>query len=346
MRGAAAWFSDLVNAGQYQDIDLLLVTGFLNVADLRGLLLPPWDRIPLVLYMHENQLTYPLSPREEFDFHFGFTNIISALAADKVVFNSDYHRELFLEAIPGFMNKMPEALPRNLPARIAACSSVLGVGLERDPLGADHYPRYRGGKCDGSVGPPWPRQLRHRLLWNHRWEFDKRPEEFIRAVRSLREAGLDFEVALLGDPAGNEAVFQPLRDTLGDRCVAFGYLPERRHYAVHLERADIVVSCAQQEYFGIAVAEAVHAGCYPVLPRRQAYPSLYGSHCKGRHFYDTTGDMISLLTSLLTSDDCGHICSLDRDVDQYCWSRIIPDYDTMLTEVASAGGKRNPGGNR
>ncbi len=341
MRGAAAWFADLINDGGYEDVDLLLVTGFLNVADLRGLLLPPLDRKPVVLYMHENQLTYPLSPHEEFDFHFGFTNLVSTLAADHVVFNSSYHRELFLAAIPGFMNKMPEAVPRNLAQRVAARSSVLGVGLEREPLPVDHFPQYRGGDCHEDAGPPWPRNKRHRLLWNHRWEFDKRPEQFCSAVSALLRAGLVFEVALLGDPAGNEAVFQTLRQSLGQRCVAFGHCPERSQYGEQLAQADIVVSCADQEYFGISVAEAIHAGCYPVLPRRQVYPSMYGNFCKGRHFYDNTEDLVALLTSLLTGGDCGHVCSLDLDVDQYCWPNLCTEYDTMLAEVSALGGWKN-----
>ena len=85
MRGAAAWFADrlnadLMNAGPGPSVDLIFTTGFVNVADLRGLLAPPLDRTPILLYMHENQLTYPLSPDEEFDFHFGFTSIISTMA--------------------------------------------------------------------------------------------------------------------------------------------------------------------------------------------------------------------------------------------------------------------------
>jgi len=334
MRGAAAWFADRIAAGDHADADLLLVTGFLNVADLRGLLAPPLDRTPVLLYMHENQLTYPLSPLEEFDFHFGFTNIISALAADHVVFNSRYHRDLFLEAIPGFLNKMPEAVPRRVPERIAARSSVLPVGLERDPLGPDAYPLYRGGACAESAGPAWPRGNRHRLLWNHRWEFDKRPEEFAAAVGALLDRGLDFEVALLGDPAGNEEVFAQLRERLGERLAAWGFQPDRADYDAHLAAADIVVSCADQEYFGIAVAEAVHAGCYPVLPRRQVYPSLYGSACRGKHFYGDLDELVALLEALLTTDSCGHVCSLDREVDPCCWSRIGPEYDRLIAAVA------------
>ena len=339
MRGAAAWFADALNAAAGPPPDLLLVTGMTNAADLRGLLAPPLDRLPLLFYMHENQLTYPLSPEEEFDFHFGFTNIISALAADRVVFNSAWHRELFLDALPDYLGRMPENVPRDVRSRLAARSSDLAVGMDRPPLPADHFPRYRGGRCDPDVGPPWPRRGRHLLLWNHRWEFDKRPEWFTAAVQDLVARGLDFDVVLLGESRGNEQAFAELRDSLGGRCLAAGYRESRADYDSWLARADIVVSCAAQEYFGISVAEAVHAGCYPVLPREQVYPSLYGTRCRGRHFYEGPGELADLLAALVGGDDCGHVCSLDRDVDAWCWNRLAGDWDRLLEDMIAAGGR-------
>ncbi len=336
MRGAAVWFADLLNASRDPAPDLILTTGYVNVADLRGLLAPPLDRVPVLLYMHENQLTYPLSPEEEFDFHFGFTNIVSALAAERLVFNSDWHREIFLDALPAYLGRMPEAVPKGVRERLESRSSVLGVGLDRQPLPADHFPRYRGGRCDPDAGPSWPRGARPLILWNHRWEFDKRPELFAAALGRLLDEGVEFDVALLGESRGGEKVFNPLAERLGERCVARGFLPERTDYDALLERADIVVSCAAQEYFGISVAEAVHAGCYPVLPREQVYPSLYGTRCRGRHFYEGEDELVALLRDLLTGDRCGHVCSLDRDVDPYCWPLLGPRWDQMLDEVAAA----------
>ena len=337
MRGAAAWFADILNGQQAKPWDLLLVTDFLNLADLRGLLDPPLDRLPIVLYMHENQLTYPLSPEEAFDFHFGFTNILSALAADRVIFNSNFHRDLFLGSLSDYLGRMPEAVPRGVRQRLTARSEVLGVGLTRNPLPEDHFPRYRGGACALDAGPRWPRGERHLLLWNHRWEFDKQPQMFASVVSKLLEEGLDFDVALLGESRDHDEIFTPLRERLGRRCRAFGFQPDQEVYANLLATADIVVSCAQQEYFGISVAEAVHAGCYPVLPRSQVYPSLYGSRCKGRHFYETEGQLADLLRDLITGDSCGHVCSLDRDLDEFCWSRLGPRYDTLLTRVWEQG---------
>jgi len=339
MRGAAAWFAERLRAAPPESCDLILTTDFLNVADLRGLLPPPLDRTPIVLYMHENQLTYPLSPQEEFDFHFGFTNIISALAADGVVFNSEWHRDVFLAGLPDYLARMPEAVPPGIHERLAAKSDVLAVGLERDPLPADHYPRYRGGRCSPDAGPAWPRGERPVLLWNHRWEFDKRPELFASAVARLLDAGLDFEVAFAGDPRAEHADLAALRERLGRRCLAWGRVEPRAAYDRLLASADIVVSCAAQEYFGIAVAEAVHAGCYPVLPRGQVYPTLYGTRCRGRHFYDD-GDLeglTALLADLICGDSCGHVCSLDRDVDAFCWPRLVPHWDALLAAAADAG---------
>ena len=338
MRGAAVWCADRLNADAGGPVDLIFVTGFLNVADLRGLLHPPLDRVPILLYMHENQLTYPLSPEEEFDFHFGFTSILSALAADHVVFNSEWHRELFLAAIPGFLNRMPEAVPRQVPERLRPRSSVLGVGLERSPLPAGHFAQYRGGASEPEVGPGWPRGGgRPLVIWNHRWEFDKRPDLFSAAISDLLARGLDFEVALLGDSRGQEEVFAPLRAALGDRCVAYGHQDGRADYDAWLARGDVVVSCAEQEYFGISIAEAVHAGCYPVLPRDQVYPSLYGTRCKGRHFYTGPAELAELLADLIGGDSCGHVCSLDLDVDEYCWDRLAPRFDALISATAAAG---------
>jgi len=338
MRGGAAWFADQLSA-EPVPCDLILATSLLDLASLRGLLPPPLDRTPLVLYMHENQLTYPLSPHETFDFHFGYTNIASCLAADRVVFNSAYHRDLFLDALPSYLGRMPEAVPPGVRESIAERCDVLAVGLERTPLSAGAAPLWRGGPCAPEAGPVWPRRERPLLVWNHRWEFDKRPDQFAGAVGRLLDQGLDFDVVLLGDDRHHAEVFAPLVERLKDRCLHAGFLEDRGRYETWLAAGDVVVSCAEQEYFGISVAEAVHAGCYPVLPRRQVYPSLYGPFCKGRHFYDDDDDLVALLADLIRGEGAGHICSLAVDVDAFCWPRLAPFYDDLLDRVVAGGGK-------
>ncbi len=336
MRAAALHFADRLRGGDVPAYDVIVATSLLNVADLRGLLPAPLDRAPVLLYMHENQLTYPLSPQEEFDFHFGFTNILSALAADALVFNSAFHREAFLDALPTYLARMPDAVPTHVRPRLEARCRVLPVGIDRVPLPQGAFAQYRGGPCDPAAGAPWPRDGRRPLiLWNHRWEFDKEPGLLARALRRLLADGLDFGVALLGEPRQNDNLARAVAGQLGERCLHCGWVADRAAYDAWLGRADIVVSCAQQEYFGIAVAEAVHAGAYPVLPRRQVYPSLYGRRCGGRHLYDDEDGFVALLADLVRGR-CGHVCSLQQDADAWCWSRLVRHYDVAL-DAAAAG---------
>jgi hypothetical protein len=78
--------------------DALFCTDMLNLAEFRGLA-PLWvAQLPAIVYFHENQLTYPVREERERDLHFAMTNITSCLAADRVWFNSDWHREEFFKS--------------------------------------------------------------------------------------------------------------------------------------------------------------------------------------------------------------------------------------------------------
>ena len=44
-----------------------------------------------------------------------------------------------------------------------------------------------------------------------------------------------------------------------------------------------------------------------------------------------------LLRDLIRGDSCGHVCSLDRDVDEYCWPRLAPRYDELFERMIESG---------
>lgn len=104
--------------------DAVFATDMLNLAELLGLERAALAGLPAVLYFHENQITYPVRAEKERDLHFGVTNIVSALAASEVWFNSHFHRDSFLAAIPAFVSRMPDHRPEEAAERIAAVSSV------------------------------------------------------------------------------------------------------------------------------------------------------------------------------------------------------------------------------
>ena len=63
-------------------------------------------------------------------------------------------------------------------------------------------------------------------------------------------------------------------ERLGPRLVHFGFAESEAAYARLLWDADVVLSTAVHEFFGVSVVEAVYCGAAPVLPNRLSYPEL------------------------------------------------------------------------
>ena len=256
MRGASLhFFNKMENLSQY---DGLITTDLMSLSDFISLCRGACP--PALVYFHENQLTYPLAPGETLDVHFGFTDITTCLAADRVLFNSHTHHHAFFSALPGFLRRLPDYRPDWVIDAIHAKTGVLYPGCRfRTGEAVAHFP--------GS-DPPL-------IVWNHRWEFDKNPEEFFLALDAVRARGIDFRLALLGENFTNiPEIFATAHNRYGDRILQYGYVKTRKEYHQWLTRADIVVSTALQENFGISIVEAIRFGCIPILPFRLSYPEI------------------------------------------------------------------------
>ena len=156
MRGAALEFIRRIkNIASY---DLIFATDMMDLTDFKGLAGP--DCPPVLMYFHENQLSYPLGPHEKRDFHLGFTNIVSALAADGVVFNSKFHRDDFLKAARILIKQMPDVRPGWMVDAIEEKARVIYPGC-----------RILGDASKIGVNDTDPPLV----IWNHRWEYDKKP---------------------------------------------------------------------------------------------------------------------------------------------------------------------------
>jgi glycosyltransferase involved in cell wall biosynthesis len=279
MRGAAITFADQARAlvaesgarstdGTHFDqapFDVVFASTFVNLAEWRGLVGSPLCDVPAIVYFHENQLVYPNRHTAEWDFQFPLTNITSALSAERCVFNTEWNRDGFLAEIPEFLRQFPDHQPTGVAEKIAAKSEVLHPPF--DPAAFDRVTPTRGSRC--------------RIVWPHRWEHDKNPEDFFSAVATLAEEGLDFEVAVAGQSFRDvpEAI-ERAEEVLGERLVHLGEPPDRDAYARLLASSDVAVSTAVNEFFGIAMIEACYAGCYPLVPERLAYPELYPSEMR------------------------------------------------------------------
>lgn len=262
MRGAAITMAQQAAAlaADGAEFDLMFASTFLNLAEFRGLVGGRLATVPAIVYFHENQLVYPNRHVAEWDFQFPLTNITSALSADHCLFNTQWNLDSFLDAIPGFIREFPDHHPKGLSQRIAANSSVLHPPFDPAPFRA--------------LSPT--RGERVRIVWPHRWEHDKNPEEFFCAVAQLAREGVEFEVAVAGQAFRDvPQVIRDAEEALGDRLVHKGQPESRQAYAELLSSADVAVSTADNEFFGLAMVEAAYAGCLPIVPDRLAYPELY-----------------------------------------------------------------------
>ncbi len=257
---SAMHFAEILSR-EFTPPSALLVSAVTDAAALRGLLPPAWAEVPIHLYFHENQLTYPLPPGEARDLHYAWLQVQSCRAARSCVFNSHFHKRDFLGALPAFLRSFPDHRPLSLAGEIEKKSRVVPPGVET-ALFRKAREKARPGK-----GPL-------RILWNHRWEADKEPGLFLEVLLSLAREGLPFQVVLAG--AGSEAL-DPESEArvraLGERVVHRGYAP-REAYPELLASCHVLVSTSRHDFFGISVAEGMAAGLLPLLPDRQNYPFL------------------------------------------------------------------------
>lgn len=246
--------------------DVLFASGMTNLPAFLALTRDRLADVPAVLYFHENQLTYPLRDGAERDLTYAYINYLSALAADRVVFNSRFHEAEFFSALPDLLRRFPDYTHVGTLPVLRAKSSVLRLGLDLAGLDA--------------ARPDAERQRVHEpgapvILWNHRWEYDKDPEAFFRVINRLDDSGVRFRLILAGQTFSEQPpAFERGFRRYAERVLHYGYAESFEDYARLLHRSDVVVSTSKHEFFGIAMLEAIYCGCHPLLPNRLTYPEL------------------------------------------------------------------------
>jgi glycosyltransferase involved in cell wall biosynthesis len=250
--------------------DVVLVGGMLDLAHLK--VLRP-DLPPILLYLHENQFAYPLSPGEKIDFRYGLVDVMNILASGKAAFNSSYNRNSLIMECRNLFRRLPDAIPRDIPAKLEEKSTVLYPGIAPTTCTQDRTTRH-------------PERKIPLVIWNHRHEHDKNPEAAFDALIRLSRRSVPFELAILGENFSDEPeAFNRARQHLRKHIVFDGY-PERIRYNEWLDKGSVVISTARQENFGLSVIEAAAAGCWPLVPRRLAYPEVMPEWVSGACFWD------------------------------------------------------------
>ncbi len=266
MQLSAPWFIQKINELPLDKryFDSVLCSSFVDVAVLRGLLgrIDGWNHNARILtYFHENQFVYPHRYNERMQHPFAGINFHSALASDAIAFNSEYNRTIFLHGCRQGLRAASEMKLPGLVEELANKSTILFPGIEFSAIDTISW--------KAAVDIPV-------IVWNHRWEHDKNPQSFFQALEYLVQRGIDFRLLVLGQSfADSPECFYLAEKKLTDKIIHFGFVPSYQQYIELLSQGDLVVSTALHEFFGIAIIEAVRAGCVPILPDRLSYPELF-----------------------------------------------------------------------
>lgn len=259
--------------------DAIFCTDMLNVPEFKGFLAcdesrrhPGVERLPIVLYFHENQFAYPTrfkpgSPEHNRDEHFAFTNFLSAVAADHCWFNSRFNLDSMMDGVSQACKRWPDFQPRDQIERIRAKAIMAqpGISFDRDDMDILRSNRNKRAQNDSPI----------HLAWAARWEHDKGPDLLLEILQQLRTQGVAFRLSVLGESFRHvPAAFAKIKELFDDDIEHWGFAESKSQYEACLEAADVFLSSAEHEFFGIAAAEGISLGLFPILPNRLAYPEL------------------------------------------------------------------------
>lgn len=305
LRGSAPWFAERI-AGLRRRPEVLIVSSLVDAASLRGL---TGRDVPMVLYAHETQWAYP---GDRLDVESAMRNLVSMLAVDQVWFNSDVHRRTALAAAADLIDRMPVDQRVDAVARLEAKSDVVYPGVDLSWATPTFV----------EDGPPV-------VLWPHRWDSDKNPDVFERALSALDAGAADFRLVLAGDDScPSSDVRARIVDRFAQRILAVGPF-DVDAYRRWLHRSHLVVSCTAHEFFGMAVVEALAAGCRPVLPGAFSYPEIVAETAVDRLY--APGRFGSALAGEIRRwPDLGPAVSVER----FAWGNRIGEYDERLAALA------------
>lgn len=316
MRFAAPYFAECLR-GSRDKFDVIFSSTFLSLADFRGLAPMSIGRLPAAVYWHENQWAYPVRKEDERDRHFVITNFTTALAADINLFNSEWNRSSLMAGLRKILKEIPDTNIDRALQEIRAKSEVLWPPIMDTGLPGET-------KTEDSGRSKIPR-----ILWNHRWEHDKNPEEFFQALFALKAADVPFELIVAGQSFANQpAIFAEAKDKLSDRLIHWGFVEQSHDYQKILATTDYVVSTAHHEFFGLSVMEAALAGATPVVPAHLSYPEIYPKSCQ----YEP-GALAPFLRQILTGEKTLPN-SLAATLGQHRWRTQKPNWEQMFQRLA------------
>jgi len=299
-----------------QSYDLLITTSMVDLSSLRGFC-PSLANTPTLVYFHENQFAYPVSNAKPNLVNVQLTSIYNALCADKIMFNSNFNRQTFYKGASELLKRFPDEVPKGLVEQLQAHSDVLPVPIEL--LSSEN--RIEEKNITSPV----------QIVWNHRWEYDKQPDVFFKAMEKLKQEGLSFQLHILGQSFRNQPeCFAHAEQSLNEEILTFGY-QSRADYLDILSSADIVVSSSLHDFQGLSLQEGIALGCMPVAPKRVAYPEYLPEQLLYKVADNPDQEAMNLSSKIQECISLGE--SLVPNLQDYSIDILIPKYRECFQQL-------------
>ncbi len=325
-----------------QPYDLIICTSMTDLSALKGLV-PELASTPCLVYFHENQFAYPQSGREFNSVEPQMLSIYTALAADQVVFNTEFNRQTFLSGAKNLLKKLPDNVPRGIVESIEDKSSRIYVPLpDMAPLLDIASLSDKESSYERDTTQPLS------IVWNHRWEFDKGPSLLKAIISCLLTRNLPVKLHVVGQRFRYtpeifdeiRALFKNNKANSNVSLSTWGYIEDKQKYQTLLNNTDIVLSTAKHDFQGISVMEAVQKGCIPLVPNQLAYPEIFDKrfcYSLAESDAETANNVLSSIERYCLEKKEGRLTGAPN-LARFEWQVLKPDYRKLIEQVAGFKG--------
>lgn len=276
--------------------EIIICSSLMDTASFKALLKPVFHHSSIVTFFHENQLAYPIygnadnkKDQEKLKkYTYPLVHLNQILSSDALLFNSKFNFDSLFQGLEKFIQSMPDARPYKSFEDAKKKCFITGLGVQ--------ISRKSNELLDWEKRP-------QRILWNHRWEYDKNPQEFISLFYKLIKTHPHLELDLLGDNRKGQysETFLKLKKMFPSHIKTFGGLNDREKYIKQLGYSRLLPVTSNHEFFGLSVIDAITNGVIPLLPNRLSYPELIAPCLHEKLLYSNFNELYKKSSMLLST---------------------------------------------